>query len=553
MRMEYFKGHLDVVFFVYGLSFVVMGVSILVQPRKESQYPLAGVMWLLAAFGITHGTNEFLDMWMIIKGKIPTLQLIGLFCLTTSFIFLFEFGLRLLRIAVTKHPLLHKRFAFFLEWGLLSVVLLFILILSLKSGAFMETSRVLVRYFIGFPGSVLTGLGFIFYYRLGAKDLEDLKVKRWLISGGVLFFAYGVLSGLIVNKVNLFPSYYLNTDSFLSVVRIPVQIFRAVCALVIAFSIGSILRIFNTEVINKLNRTNEFTRAILDNMSDSISIINVSDFTIVDVNNAFMQEYGIKEKSQVIGKSCYKVTHNRHDVCTPPDNRCPLIDAVKYGAHTAIEHVHYDMSGAKKYVEVTASPIKNEKGEIVQVVHTSRDFAARKQMEEKLYRMSITDELSGLLNRRGFYNLCEQQLKLAKRQNTRIYLLYADLDNLKKINDVYGHHEGDKAINGGAAIIKECFRDADVIARIGGDEFVVIPIGTTGSHVEKTIERFLKNIENYNEKVKRPYKLSFSTGTAYYDPLTPCSIDELLRQADESMYENKRNKVRVQRPVPEPR
>jgi diguanylate cyclase (GGDEF)-like protein/PAS domain S-box-containing protein len=542
--MENLQHHLDVVFFVYGLSFVVMGVAILAQLRKDSKYPLAGILWLLAVFGVTHGINEFLDMWTIIKGEIPALDLVRLFCLIISFIFLFEFGIRLLRIAAMKHPRLPEKFAVMLDWCLYSAVALLIFIHSLKSVAFMVTSSVLVRYFLGFPSGVLTGLGLLFYYKVEREDLEALKVKRYFISSGVAFLAYGVLSGLIVTKVNLFPATYLNSDLFLSVVRIPVQIFRAACALIIALSIVKMLRIFGAEVENQFKRSYEFTRAILDSMNDAISIISVSDFTIVDVNEAFMKEYGIKEKSQVIGKTCYEVTHKRHDACSPPDDRCPLIDAVKNGAPVAIEHVHYDMAGGKKHVEVTASPIKNEKGEILQVVHTSRDFAERKLMEEQLYRMSMTDELTGLLNRRGFYTFCEQQLKLSKRQNRGIYLLYADLDNLKKINDAYGHHEGDVALSWAAAIIKECFRDSDIIARIGGDEFVVLPIGFSENHLEKVIERFLKKVENYNENIKRDYKLSLSTGTAYYDPSNPCSIDELLMQADKSMYENKRSKLR---------
>jgi len=555
--MENFEHHLDVVFFVYGLSFVVMGVAVLVQLRKDSKYPLAGILWLLAAFGITHGISEFMDMWRIIKGKIPALELISPFCLIISFIFLFEFGRRLLRIAAMKHPLLHKKIAVLLNWPLSYAVVLSIFILSLKSASFVDTSSVLARYFLGFPGGVLTGLGLLFYYKVEEEHIEALKIKPYFISGGVLFLVYGILGGLIVAKGSLFPSNYLNQDLFLSVVRIPVQVFRAACALMIALSIGKILRIFYAEVVHKLEaditrikeaenalmRSYEFTRSILDNMSDSVSIINVSDFTIADVNNAFMKEYGIKEKSQVIGKTCDEVTHHRHEVCAPPDDRCPITEAVKNCARTVMEQVHYDMTGRKKYVEVTVSPIRNEKGEILQVVHTSRDCADRKLMEEKLYKMSITDELTGLLNRRGFYTLCEQQLRLSKRQNKGIYLLYADLDNLKKINDVYGHHEGDVALRGAAAIIKECFRDADIIARIGGDEFAVIPPGSSESQLEKIIERFLKNVENYNVKVKPAYKLSLSAGTAYYDPSNPCSVDELLRQADESMYENKRNKL----------
>ncbi|MEJ2323606.1 MAG: GGDEF domain-containing protein, partial [Nitrospirota bacterium] len=91
--------------------------------------------------------------------------------------------------------------------------------------------------------------------------------------------------------------------------------------------------------------------------------------------------------------------------------------------------------------------------------------------------LSLTDELTGLSNRRGFFNLVDQLLKMAKRMNTVIYMLYADLDSLKSINDVYGHHEGDNILKDVAHILKTTYRESDIVARIGGDEFVVIPVG----------------------------------------------------------------------------
>jgi diguanylate cyclase (GGDEF)-like protein len=164
----------------------------------------------------------------------------------------------------------------------------------------------------------------------------------------------------------------------------------------------------------------------------------------------------------------------------------------------------------------------------------------RKRIEDKLQRMSITDELTGLLNRRGFYTLGEQQLKLSNRNARGIYLLYTDLNDLKKINDTFGHGEGDAALRSAAMILKECFRNSDVVARIGGDEFAVIPIGMSGDNLEVIIERFLNKIESYNKTAGHEYKVSMSVGTAYYDPLNPVTVDELLTCADKMMYEDKK-------------
>jgi len=161
---------------------------------------------------------------------------------------------------------------------------------------------------------------------------------------------------------------------------------------------------------------------------------------------------------------------------------------------------------------------------------------------ERLYDISLHDELTGLYNRRGFFALSEHLLKTAKRQQKGLFLLYGDLDGLKGINDILGHQKGDWALIDIANILKETFRDSDIIARLGGDEFAVIPIETKGDNSGIVLDRLKKAIESDNAKNKRAYELSFSIGTAYFDPCSPCTVDELLSQADKSMYEQKRSR-----------
>ena len=146
--------------------------------------------------------------------------------------------------------------------------------------------------------------------------------------------------------------------------------------------------------------------------------------------------------------------------------------------------------------------------------------------EEALLALSLTDELTGLYNRRRFFILTEQCLKVAVRTKKRPLLLFIDMDNLKWINDHYGHNEGDQALIGLADILKKTFRESDIIARIGGDEFVVL-LESADENSETLLTRLHENVKDYNVK-RSQYTLSVSLGTAQFDPEYPISIDELL-------------------------
>ncbi|RPI35534.1 MAG: diguanylate cyclase [Nitrospiraceae bacterium] len=157
-------------------------------------------------------------------------------------------------------------------------------------------------------------------------------------------------------------------------------------------------------------------------------------------------------------------------------------------------------------------------------------------LQEKLRVMSVTDELTGLFNRRGFFNLAEQQLKLARRNKKKVFILYIDVNNFKQINDRLGHHEGDVALIDTANVLRSTFREPDIIARIGGDEFVVIPVEPDTINTEVILNRLQKNFDKHNESEKRNFTLSVCVGVAEGSS----SIDELLAQADTSMLEQKK-------------
>jgi diguanylate cyclase (GGDEF)-like protein len=166
----------------------------------------------------------------------------------------------------------------------------------------------------------------------------------------------------------------------------------------------------------------------------------------------------------------------------------------------------------------------------------------RKRAEEELRAQSLKDELTGLNNRRGFFVLAQQQIKLAKRKKMGFYLLFADLDGMKWINDNLGHHEGDKALKEIADVFRKTFRESDIIARIGGDEFAILAIEAQKNSVETLSDRLQKRLKDFNEEQKYGFELSLSIGVAYYDPEHPAMIGKMLEQADKLMYEQKQSK-----------
>ncbi len=133
----------------------------------------------------------------------------------------------------------------------------------------------------------------------------------------------------------------------------------------------------------ELKESHEFCRTVLNNMNDPIAIIDVSDRRIVEANYVFLKEYGLSEED-AFGRKCHEVTHRRPEVCGPPHDACPLVETVATGMHATAEHVHFDKAGKKIFVEVSTSPIKDDKGKVRQVVHVSKDITERKTAEEKL-------------------------------------------------------------------------------------------------------------------------------------------------------------------------
>ncbi|ANV90498.1 diguanylate cyclase [Picosynechococcus sp. PCC 8807] len=171
-----------------------------------------------------------------------------------------------------------------------------------------------------------------------------------------------------------------------------------------------------------------------------------------------------------------------------------------------------------------------------------QEVQERKKAENRIRQLSLTDELTGVYNRRGFFMLVEQELSLLERQKLPFSLFFFDVDNLKMINDHLGHGVGDRVIVDAAQILRDSFRRADILARLGGDEFTCFaPVNQ--AEADLICQRLQTAIANFNQQQQRPYQLSISTGYASYTEFPAnASLRTLLKQADEKMYRNKQQR-----------
>jgi diguanylate cyclase len=175
------------------------------------------------------------------------------------------------------------------------------------------------------------------------------------------------------------------------------------------------------------------------------------------------------------------------------------------------------------------------------------DISLQKQSEEALRALSLHDELTGLCNRRGFLTFAQQHVALAARLGVELNVLFMDVDNMKLINDVHGHPVGDQALREIAAVLSASLRSADVVGRMGGDEFAALLVGSEDARL--TTRRIERALAQANHEKKRPYTLQLSVGHSRMTAAQERSLDQLLAEAAAQMYEAKQRRKGSQAPV----
>jgi diguanylate cyclase (GGDEF)-like protein len=224
-----------------------------------------------------------------------------------------------------------------------------------------------------------------------------------------------------------------------------------------------------------------------------------------------------------------------------PDLLRDNLPAVLLAKHNELDRLLNDLNEISNALKSQASPdIENLSESLLRAV---RSAIRQSLLDKELCSLALCDDLTGLQNRRGFLALAGQQLKQSQRSGQKFLLFSCDLNNLKCINDSYGHQEGDYAIVRTAEALKHTFRNSDIIARLGGDEFCVLAFEASAQHEKSILERLNENLGGVSAAESR-YSLSLSVGLARFDPRTPISLQELMAEADSAMYEQKRSQAR---------
>ncbi|MCA1855214.1 GGDEF domain-containing protein [Massilia oculi] len=167
----------------------------------------------------------------------------------------------------------------------------------------------------------------------------------------------------------------------------------------------------------------------------------------------------------------------------------------------------------------------------------AEELARRDLSESAVRALALTDVLTGLNNRRGFYVQAEHLFRLARRKHAGCSVIYADIDGLKLVNDQLGHAAGDRLIQDAAAVLRESLRDSDVLARFGGDEFVAFVLDD--AHPRVMLARLRENLRAFNLMQERPYHLAVSAGAVRCDPAGGTALSDYVQLADREMYRHK--------------
>src|SRR6185503_16667211 len=264
---------------------------------------------------------------------------------------------------------------------------------------------------------------------------------------------------------------------------------------------------------------------------DGMAIIDHGGACIY-INDAYAKIFGYSAPDRLIGAS-WEMFFFEDELNRLKEQIMP---AVWRDGSWRGEAVGLKLNGSTLPLEISISSVDG--GGLVQVV---RDITERKKLEETLRNTSLKDDLTGLFNRRGLLKQAAPYFDFARRQQEKLLLLFIDLDGMKRINDEFGHNEGDNALISTATILNRSFRSSDIIARLGGDEFTVLVTDLTASQ-DDAIARLNENLKAYNTTVAAGHELAFSIGVATLEPERMACFEDLLVQADQAMYEQKRMK-----------
>ncbi|HXW07545.1 MAG TPA: sensor domain-containing diguanylate cyclase [Vicinamibacterales bacterium] len=269
-----------------------------------------------------------------------------------------------------------------------------------------------------------------------------------------------------------------------------------------------------------------------------IAVYLIRDERLVYVNRRFADLFGYSREEVLRLPSLYDLVAE--------DDRDLVREKLRQRIAGEITSIEYTIRGVRRDGQLLDLDIRSVRTVYdggPAVMGTVIDITAQRRLADALRTLTLVDDLTGVYNRRGFSVLAERHLLLARRRRCQLLLVFADVDDLKQINDTYGHAAGDRVLMDAAAVLRTTYRSADIIARLGGDEFTAFPLEADVESADALVARLHRSVEQHNALTDRPYVLSLSVGVARFDPERLQTIEQLLAEADGQMYQRKRERA----------
>jgi diguanylate cyclase (GGDEF)-like protein/PAS domain S-box-containing protein len=287
----------------------------------------------------------------------------------------------------------------------------------------------------------------------------------------------------------------------------------------------------------ELEQLRNFSDSTVQTMTEGL-VLTDSEARFSFVNPAAAKMLGYTPSEMVDRDVVSFIPKNQHAILRREDEK----RAKGISDHYELDFLHKD--GSRRTFLVSGGP-RIHGAQFGGSLAVLTDITDRKALEEEIKALSLRDELTTLYNRRGFLTLAEQQIKTATRLKKRIALLYLDMDNLKRINDSGGHKMGDRALAEIAFVLKKSFREADIVGRLGGDEFSVLAMETARPLEPDTlVNRLREKLDHFNARssAEAGFTLSISLGVFTREPDDATTVEEMISRADMLMYDEKRAK-----------
>lgn len=376
MLSNIFIRNLDMVYLINGLAFIILGIMILLQLRAtgKSEFRILEILWLLAFFGFTHGIHEFIELLMLYREENYYLYIIKSIFLLISLIFFFLFGYSLINMSIRK------------KTSVLFPVIFFILgffIITYFEGKVITTHtqfEIYTRYILGFPGAIMSSFGFYLYYRSEVDKFDKMKVKKYFIYSSVFFLGYGILGGLFVPVESFFPASIINYKSFFLMFGAPVQVFLALGAMGITWSLWHILNVFNMEESAERKLAEKKIRdqaALLEKASDAIVVCDPGH-RIIFWNKSAVRMYGYTE-GEAVGRNAGELLFKKNSPLPGEAVKRVMEEGEWKG-----EMTQFARDGRELIVESRWTLVRNSSGEPGTILVFNTDVTEKKKLLEDL-------------------------------------------------------------------------------------------------------------------------------------------------------------------------